>query len=124
MTFGKHLPVGAEQFDDFAAFRGGFEAATFEVVRPKPGQTKVVKCRGEPFRQGEAGAQSAEITGAELSQEPGGQHHAAQRREELPAVEVRAGQFEGERSWRVEAEVDDGLTGAGDRFEPLLADAP
>ena len=121
---GERLSVGAEQFNNFTAFRGGFEAAAFEVVGFKPGQTNVVKRRGEPFRQGEAGAQSAEITGAELSQKPGGQHDAAQRREELPAFEMRAGQFEGESSRRVETEVDDGLTGAGDGFEPLLTDTP
>ena len=52
-----------------------------------------------------------------------GQHHAAQRREELPAFEAGAGQFEGERSQCVEAEVDHRLAGGRHCFQPLLTDA-
>lgn len=109
--------------DEFAAFGRGFEAAAFEVFGFEAGQSKVVKRGGQSFGQRETGAKSAEVAGAELPEEAAGQHDAAERREQLPAAEARAGQFEREADRGVESNVDDGLAGAGDLIEPLLADA-
>ena len=52
-----------------------------------------------------------------------GKQDTPEGREELPVLETRAGEFEGEGGDGVEADVDEGLAGASDGLEPLLADA-
>lgn len=125
VEFVERLPVRGEEADEFAAFVGNFKLPAVEVGRFEAGPAEIVERAGEPLGERPGWLEAAEVMAVELAEEAGGQNRSAERSEQLPAGggEVGAGQFEGQGGDGVEPDVDDGLTGAGEAFEPLLADA-